>query len=341
MIVNETIKGNTYGMIGGYVNAEWRPIDKLLLIPGIRYDYFPELDYNGSLVPAFWDYGIIDNRRGGPGEPALRVSGRYDLTDEHTVKAAVGTYSQSPEPYGMVIHETYGEPDLAAVKATHYVLGHEWKISELWHLDAQGYYNYMWDVARSYNSRIDYDPARQVQRKYFSDGHNRNYGLELMLRHSRSEKFFGWISYTLSRSETWNYTEDKYVLSSNDEPHHLQLLGSWRFPKNWEFGVRTRFVSGKPTSPIIATVENESGKSTGAVYGERNTERNDPFFQVDLRVDKKKIYKKWIMTYYVDLQNVLWPIYKSPEFTYYNYNYTESRKISMIPLAAFGIRAEF
>ena len=102
-----------------------------------------------------------------------------------------------------------------------------------------------------------------------------------------------------------------------------------------------RFVSGKPTSPIIATVENENSKNIRPVYGERNTTRQDPFFQLDMRVDKKNIYNKFILTYYVDFQNLFWPLYKSPELTYYNYNYTEKQKISMIPLAAAGVRAEF
>jgi hypothetical protein len=181
----------------------------------------------------------------------------------------------------------------------------------------------MWNVARSYDARIDYDASREIQRGYFSDGIGRMYGMELMLRHSRSDKFFGWISYTLSRSETWSKLEDKYILSSRDEPHHLQLLGSWKLPKAWELGVRTRFVSGKPTSPIVGTDENENYKSIRAVYADRNSARHDPFFQLDIRVDKAIEKEKYKITYYVDLQNILWPLYKSPEFTYWNYNYTE------------------
>ncbi len=102
-----------------------------------------------------------------------------------------------------------------------------------------------------------------------------------------------------------------------------------------------RFGRGKPASRIVATTENENTKRTSPVYCVGNTERQDPFLQLDMRVDKKHIYKKFILTYYVDFQNLLWPIYKSPELTYYNYNYTEKQKISMIPLAAAGVRAEF
>ena len=340
MVIREDINDWLMGTVGGYVNVEWKPVERLLLVPGVRYDYYLELDYPGSVLPAFWDYGSM-NRRGAPGEPAFRLSGRYKLTDEHTAKAAVGTYSQTPQPTGVVVHKTSGNPDLPATKAAHYVAGWEWQMSELLTLDAQTYFNRMWDVARQYNARVDYDPTREIQLRFLPDGHDRTYGLELMLRHARSEKFFGWVSYTLSRSETWSKVDGKYILSGRDEPHHLQFLGSWRFPKNLDFGVRARFVSGKPTSPIVGTIEYENSKDISPIYGERNSARLDPFFQVDLRLDKKIIYDKWILTYYLDLQNVLWPIYKSPEMTFYNYNYTEKQNISMIPMAAAGVRAEF
>lgn len=321
IILRDTIAGNTYGMIGGYANLEWKPTERLLLIPGIRYDYYPELEHPGVL--------------------GLRVSGRYEFIDGHTAKAATGTYSQAPEPFGLVIHDMYGEPDLPATRAAQYVAGYEWQINDLLNLDVQGYYNHIWNIPRSYDNRIDYNPASEIQRRFFDDGRRRMYGIELMLRHSRSDRFFGWVSYTLSRSETWSKLDDKYILSSNDEPHHLQLLGSWMFKNNFDFGVRARFVSGKPTSPIIGTVEDENRKSISPVYGERNSTRHSPFFQVDMRVDKKVEYSRWALTYYVDFQNVLWPLYKSPEFTLYNYNYTEKQVIAMIPMIALGFRAEF
>jgi len=325
MIYRDTMSNWIFGNVGGYVNVEWKPVEKLLLIPGVRIDHYNELVAEQSNVPAF------------------RVSSKYGLTDAHTLKAAFGTYNKSPEPYGFVLHEVAGQPDLPAIKAEHYVVGHEWRITDLISLDAQTYYNRMWDIARAYDPRIDYDPnlSADMQKRYFPDGRGRMYGLELMLRHNRSDKFFGWISYTLSRSESWSKIDDKYILSRRDEPHHLQLLGSWQLPKNWDFGVRTRFVSGKPASPVIGTIEDENYKYIRPVYGELNSIRQDPFFQVDLRADKKIPYERWALTYYLDLQNVLWPLYKSPEFTRWNYNYTEQQKIAMIPMISAGVRAEF
>ncbi|MCL2218558.1 MAG: TonB-dependent receptor [Chitinispirillia bacterium] len=322
MIVRDTIN-DYFGILGGYASVEWKPAEGLLLIPSARFDNYPELMAENANVPAF------------------RVNGRYELTGGHTVKAAAGTYSKTPEPMGMVTHDLWGEADLPSTKAAQYVAGYEWQITDLLNLDAQTYYNQMWDVARGYNGELDHDPSREIQRRWFSDGRDRTYGLELMLRHNRSDKFFGWASYTLSRSETWSKREGKWILSSRDEPHHLQILGSWKLPKERDVGMRARFVSGKPTSPIVGTVENENGKYISPIYGERNSTRHDPFFQVDVRFDKKIERGKYNWTYYVDLQNVLWPLYRSPEFILWNYNYTESQKLGMIPMASAGVRVEF
>ncbi|MDR0308256.1 MAG: TonB-dependent receptor [Chitinispirillales bacterium] len=340
LIMRDTTDNELFGVVGGYANVEWKPIDKLQLIPGIRYDYYPELDYKGSVVPAFWDYGIINNRRGASGEPSFRINGRYEIMDGHVAKAAVGSYSQTPEPIGQVIHPTWGEPDLPATKAAQYVIGHEWRISDILSLDAQTYFNRQWDVPRSFDT-IDYDPNLEIQKLYLSDGKRRTYGLELMLRHMRTEKFFGWISYTLSRSERWDKARNRFVLAREDEPHHLQLLGSWSLKNDLDLGGRLRFVSGRPTTPIVGIVEDANSKSIRPIYGKPNSTRMDPFLQLDLRLDKKVIYEKWILSYYCDLQNVLWPIYRSPEFVFHNYNYTEKQTISMIPMMSFGVRAQF
>ena len=45
-------------------------------------------------------------------------------------------------------------------------------------------------------------PPRAV---HVGDGQGRSYGMELILKHEFTERFFGWISYTLSRSEQTVY----------------------------------------------------------------------------------------------------------------------------------------
>jgi hypothetical protein len=69
----------------------------------------------------------------------------------------------------------------------------------------------------------------------------------------------------------------------------------------------------------------------------------DPFFQLDLRVDKKFILRKFMISIYADLQNISYFVYKSPEFYIYDYrNNEETRQtVSNIFFPAIGLRAEF
>ena len=176
---------------------------------------------------------------------------------------------------------------------------------------------------------------------WLSDGKGKMKGLEFLLRHDNNGRFFGWIAYTLSRSERWNPNDNKYVLFSDDETHHLQLLASWHLPHEWDVGTRIRYVTGKPTTPVVRVVESENYNYIVPVYGEENSGRIDPFFQIDVRVDKKFVYKNWIFTTYLDIQNLSWFFYKSPEMVVWNYDYSEKQTVSMIIQPAVGIKAEF
>ncbi|MDG5813661.1 TonB-dependent receptor [Chitinispirillales bacterium ANBcel5] len=336
----DTTEWMLYGVAGMYLNTEIRPLENLLIIPGMRYDYYPELDYRGGIVPEFWEYGFMNNNRGRSGEPSFRVNARYEVVPDHTIKAAVGTYNQSPQPMGQVIHETWGDPNLPASKATHYVAGHEWQITDLIHADAQVYYNNQWDIPRMARTE-DIQQGLENQKLWISDRKARMYGLELMLRHDQSERFFGWLAYTLSRSEVYDDQRGRYVRGSKDQTHHLQLLGSWTLPKDWGVGFRLRYVTGEPYTPIIGAEESENWNSFIPIYGEATSKRKEPFIGLDLRADKKIVFSTFIMSYYLDLQNISWLFYKPAEDYVYNYNYTQRDEISMFPMLAAGVKFEF
>jgi hypothetical protein len=342
-INRDTTENWEFGVMGAYLNFEWKPFENVSIIPGLRYDYFPELNYDGSHLPAFWNYHAFDNNRGYSGEPSLRVNGRYEFIEDHTLKAAVGNYSQTPEPMGWVIHKTWGNPELPTTKAAHYVAGYEWQITDIINADVQIYYNNQWDIPEMV-SADGLSTASGVNNSWLNSGKGRMYGLEIMLRHLQSERFFGWLAYTLSRSERYDQVHKKWVLFDDDETHHLQVLGSWHLKKNFDAGFRLRYVQGKPTTPIVGITENENLNGAMSIkpnYGDKNSKRINPFFGLDLKVDKKLVFDKWMFTIYADLQNISWLVYKSPETEFYNYDYTDKTTFSMFPMLSIGCKAEF
>ncbi len=338
-ITRNEVEDWKYSHVGVYVNLEWRPNDRLLLIPGIRYDYYDMLAHDGSIVPEFWDYGDWNNK-GIAGDPSLRLTSRFKLTDAQTIKGSVGNYNQEPAPKGQAIHELWGTPSLPTTKATHLVAGYEADITDLLSIDVQGYFNYQWNIPYQLSPK---DSTTDVDNDdiYQDNGKGRTFGMEIMLRHHQSDRFFGWVAYTLARTERYSFEEKKYALFDYDQTHNLQVVGSWKLPRNWVIGGRVRYVTGSPTTPVIGREENFDRHNFTRIDGAKNSSRLDPLFKVDFRIEKKYILKNSILTSYIDIQNLLYPLYKTPDQKTYDDFYIDQKVISMPLIPTFGMRWEF
>ena len=268
-VTRDTVHDWVFGDIAPYLFLDWKTTERLEIIPGLRYDYYPELDYRGSVIPAFWNYHLINNRQGGPGEPSLRLTMRYKLTPAHTLKAAAGNYSQTPQPLGQAIMERWGDPHLPATKGAQYVGGWEWQMTDLDNADVQAYYNDQWDIPRQGTSQdvAPGSPLGTVPKGYYADQLGRMYGLEVLIKHNQGNRFFGWLAYSLSRSERRDPHTGAWSLYSKDETHNLQLIGSYKLPHFWEIGCRLRFVTGDPTTPYIGITYDENEGRFHPIFG--------------------------------------------------------------------------
>jgi TonB family protein len=337
-ILRDTMRSE-FGLAAGFTQLEYKPLKDLLLITGFRYDYYDELDYKGSVVPEFYKYKSSRFRTGSSGEPSLRLSGRYSLPHKQVLKAAFGTYNQTPQPMGFVTHPLFGNPALPATKARHIVGGYEWQITDLIFSDIQLYHNQQWDIPRQIDEK---DVAQNNNvRPFLPDQKGRMYGLELLLRHDLGDHFFGWLAYSLSRSERFDKNTGKYAVYDRDQTHNLQLIASYKLPKEYQIGAKARYVTGNPYTPVVGVIFNNDARRYEFIYGAENSSRNDPFFQLDIRFDKKIVLKKWMLSTYIDLQNVLVFFYKSPEFTVYNFDGSEKTVATSPFFPSFGITAEF
>ena len=320
------VKNKQFARTGVYTNFELKPIERWLVVPGVRYDYYHELIHGG--------------------EPSVRLSTRFNLTDEHLIKGAIGSYNQSPKPMGQSIDSLWGNPNLPATNAAHYVLGYEWQITDLLSLDLQGYLNRQWNIPRAAGYHDLTDAAAEDIKMYYSDEKGRSRGIEVMLRHNQNERFFGWIAYTLSKSErktpyTDTISENGWVNYRFDQTHNLQLLASYKLPRRWEIGGRFRYTTGNPITPISHTEYDLTYNSVWRFGGVPNSERMEPFVQFDFRAEKKWLFPKTSLTAYLDIQNLLYFIYASPEMVFYDDFYLEKRVISMPIIPSLGLRFDF
>ncbi len=319
------LTGKKYSDLGSYANVEYRPLPNMLLNAGVRYDYYHHLN---------------------EGLPSVRASARWDYRESRTITASAGTYNQTPQPLGQSTDPVYGNPDLPPTLARHLTLGHEWRLGDRLSLKVEGYHNTQ-DQVPAFADTNDIN--------FLADAEARMYGLEFMLRHESDGGFFGWISYSLGRSERRfardpgdgsDWDSSVWALHDMDQTHHLEAVGSWELGNNWSLGSRVQYVSGVPVTPNLGFSGSryEFDADTGeyvAVQGEYLSDRMEPYFRTDLRIDKKFIRENSIWSVYLDLQNANYFIYNSPEGYTYNYDYSKRSEYGWIFMPALGVRVEF
>lgn len=301
---------------GVYLEGDYRPVDALQFIPGLR------VDHSGILKK--WSFDA-------------RLGVRYHVNDDVVVKAAVGNYHRTPDPYQII--PVYGNPNLGFEKAMQYSAGAEWQITDALSFDAEVFYKDMRSLV-SPSSRMVHGPNGYGPELYTNGGLGRVVGAEFFLRHKLSNRFFGWLTYTISRSERKDFGADAWRRFDNDQTHILSLIASYDLPKHWSIGGRFRLVSGNLYTPIVGSTYDVTTGSYMQVPGATNAERMPLFHQLDVRVDKRWIMKGWTLNLYLDIQNLY--NRQNPEGWIYSYDSSQSARVNGLPfIPAFGIRGEF
>lgn len=136
----------------------------------------------------------------------------------------------------------------------------------------------------------------------------RAYGSELLLQRRSPDGIYGIVALTLVRSE-FTGSDDTYIPSAWDNEWLLTLTGGKKLHRNWEAGLRWRYVSGRPYTPynVVASSLRSNWDVTGrglSDYTRLNSERLPAFHQLDIRIDKSYFRKKMTVNLYVDIQNV-------------------------------------
>jgi hypothetical protein len=177
---------------------------------------------------------------------------------------------------------------------------------------------------------------------YGNQGLGRAYGLEVLLRHEITKNFFGWIAYTLSRSEVRNVGQTSYYLSQYDQTHILTAIASYTFPFGVELGGRFRYVTGNPTTPVQHPYDlyDVDANAFSASYGGYRSARLPDFNQLDIRVDKYWRFTHWTLDTYLDVQNVYNA--KNVEANFYDYRFRFRYDVPGIPfLPVLGVKGSF
>jgi hypothetical protein len=131
----------------------------------------------------------------------------------------------------------------------------------------------------------DPSPTPKLAAALLQEGVGRAYGVQLLLRQQPWHGFFGWVAYTISRSERQDTPTSSWRRFDYDQPHVLTIVGSKELGA-WTFGARFRYASGLPRTPAIGAFYDTKDDAYQPIFGAQNSLRLPDFWQMDVRVDR-------------------------------------------------------
>jgi hypothetical protein len=252
--------------------------------------------------------------------PLEQLSPRFSLSYEITERLAfnfnTGIYYQLP-PYTVLGYRQDGvffnkENGIKAIRSSHLVGGLEFNTASNSKISVESYYKayrdypfLLRDSVTLANLGGDFGVIGNEPAVARSQG--RSYGLELLFQQRLFKGFYGIAAYTLG----WSEFEDKngrFIPSSWDARHIVNLTMGKKFGRDWEVGINWRFQSGLPATPFAeesALVANWDANGRGIRdFDFLNTLRSQASNTIDIRVDKKWFFKKWSLNLYFDIENI-------------------------------------
>ena len=251
--------------LGAYVTLALHAGSRLTVAPGFRGDFFAE-EGTRQFAP----------------EPRLDVS--FQVNDRVTLRANAGRFAQMPSlPVSVAGFEAFGLADLGLQTSLAASLGAETRLPHELTLGVTAYAARLrlTDVRDMNLSTVD--PGAQ---DFLVSRRGRAYGAELLLRRADRGRAYGWLAYTLS----WSVRQDDngvFGPSDWDQRHILNLVTGYRFNRGYSVGARFHFNTGRH-APII-----NSG----------DYENLPPFYQLDLRAEKRIVFDRFVMSIYADFAN--------------------------------------
>jgi hypothetical protein len=319
--VNSAGSESTFASIDGenteaavYLRNIYKVNDKLSVSPNLRAEYFSTTDET-YLMP--------------------RVNATYSLSSSLFLNLASGLYYQAPQ--NGENSEDFGNPDIDAEKSTHYLFSvvkdFRGGSNKGLTIDVGVFYKELEDlIVSTSEKRSDGTSIRND-----NDGEGTVQGIQFQGSYKFSE-YTILSSYTYLNSRRKDPESGEYP-SQFDQTHNLNLIGIYERSR-WSFSTRLRYVSGGPYTPIEGSIYDGDSDVYLPTRGSFYSQRFDDFFQLDLRVDRKFIYQTWILSAYLDIQN-LTNANNGQNFSY-NYDYSQKEKAAGLPvLPIIGLRGEF
>ncbi len=286
-----------------YVDYEHSFSEKLTMSAGLRYNTFNVLGprdvniYNENELPTETNLIRTDHIEGISKTyqaPEVRLSARYAINDDLSVKAGFNTMHQyihkvsntsimSPTDIWKLSDRNIAPQGGWQIAAGIYKQTHDKK----YEFSAEAYYKRMTDYLNYRNSAVLLMNHHLETDVISTNG--RAHGIELQVKKPHGH-LNGWISYCYSRTFL-RQDDDRVALPVNDgkwfpteydRPHEIKAVLNYKFTERYSFSGNFDYSTGRPTTVPAGQYYDQSTHSMQPFYTERNSYRLPDYMRCDL-----------------------------------------------------------
>ena len=247
--------------------------------------------------------------------PSLSVN--FRVTPSFALNASVARYHQLPAYTILGFRDISGTlvnkaNNLCYIQADHLVFGAEYLTQFNSRFTLEGFFKkydkYPFSLKDSLSlANVGSDFGIVGNEAVSSTSTGRTYGAEFLYQQKLIKGFYAILAYTFVVSE-FRDKNQVFVPTAWDSKNIVSFTGGKRFKKGWEIGFRWLFSGGSPYTPYdVETsrlIQNWDINGFGLLdYNLLNTQREESFHQLNVRVDKKIFLNKMNLNFYLDIQN--------------------------------------
>jgi hypothetical protein len=257
------------GRSGVFAEADWRALEDLRLIAGLRTDY-----------SSFTHVRTMDPR----------LSAAYKLGGA-TLTAAVGEYHQVSDP--MYFATGIGKPGIGPMSGQQYVAGAQ--IGE----DGETARVEIYD--KQYHDLVGLTRDKDLR----SGGVGNARGADVFLKHRIWPFASGRVSYSYVDSRRTDPNTGIVARAPFDITHSTALIVDQALPKGWSASAAFRYATGKPFTPVTGATFDTQRRLWTPGYGPPNSERMPSLQKVDIAMSRvTRITPRNQLVYFISLDNV-------------------------------------
>lgn len=225
-----------------------------------------------------------------------RAAMSWTFTNNWTLTSSAGIYDRLPDIDKLF--PDVGNPDLKSPTSNHYTLGVKHMLGDGWSWSATAYYKTMNDLPRAMD-------IGQVP-NYTNNVEGEAYGLDLFINKELTNRWYGWVALSTSKSARTDKLTDKQTDYYLDTPVVLNMVANYKLGEKWTIGGRFTARTGHAYTPITGVQKNPYfDNHILPIYGDAFSENLPTYARLDLRFKRDTTFFGFPGAWTLDILNAL------------------------------------